>query len=143
MDALYRFRLDKDDFAARRNEFTASMGVPLLRLEVGYLSIDQQNLIDSQDPQDDFRDREEITLDIRSKFTDRWGVSASTRRDLTSGGGALQHGAFLSYKDDCFEFRANYSRTFTRDRDVRPTDTISLRIALKTLGELQTSRGVN
>ena len=73
MDALYRFRFDKDDFAARRNEFTASMGVPLLRLEVGYLSIDQQNLIDPQDPQDDFRDREEITLDIRSKFTDRWG----------------------------------------------------------------------
>tara|TARA_B100000674_G_scaffold496519_1_gene526961 strand:- start:2351 stop:4540 length:2190 start_codon:yes stop_codon:yes gene_type:complete len=143
VDALYRFRLDKDDFAARRNEFTASMGVPLLRLEVGYLSIDQQNLIDSQDPQDDFRDREEITLDIRSKFTDRWGVGASTRRDLTSGVGALQHGAFLSYKDDCLEFRANYSRTFTRDRDVRPTDTISLRIALKTLGELQTSSGVN
>ncbi|MGB0630205.1 MAG: LPS-assembly protein LptD [Alphaproteobacteria bacterium] len=143
VDALYRFRLDKEDFAARRNEVAALIGVPLLRLDVGYLSIDQQNLIDSQEPQDDFRDREEITLGVRSKITDRWTLGASTRRDLTSGGGTLRHAAFFSYEDDCFAFRADYTRTFTRDRDVAPSDTILFRIVLKTLGEVQTSSGVN
>ena len=143
IDALYRFRLDKDDFAARRNEVTASMGVPLFRLDVNYLAIDQQNLIDSQDPQDDFRDREEITFGFTSEITGRWKLGANSRRDLTSGGGSLRHDMFLSYEDDCFEFRADYSRTFTRDRDVAPSDTILFRIVLKTLGEVQTSSGFN
>ena len=143
IDALYRLRLDKDDFSARRNEVRATFGVPLLKLDINYLSIDQQNLIDSQDPQDDFRDREEITIGFTSEITNRWKMGASTQRDLTSGGGSLQHGMFLSYQDDCFEFRTDYSRTFTRDRDVAPTDTILFRIVLKTLGEVQTSSGVN
>lgn len=143
VDALYRFRLDKDDFTARRNEVSASMGAPWLRLQIDYLSIDQQNLIDSQDPQDDFRDREEIALALHSEITDRWKIGASTRRDLNSGGGSLRHRLFFSYEDDCFEFRTNYSRTFTRDRDVAPTDTILFRVVLKTLGEVQTSSGVN
>ena len=84
---MYRFRLDKTISLAGETNLQRRW-VYRLRLEAGYLSIDQQNLIDSQDPQDDFRDREEITPDIRSKFTGRWGIGASTRRDLTTGGGA-------------------------------------------------------
>ncbi|MEE2997896.1 MAG: LPS assembly protein LptD [Pseudomonadota bacterium] len=143
INALYRFRVDKDDFSARRNEVTASAGVPLLHGTINYLSIDQQNLIDSQEPQDDFRDREEITFSLRSNITDHWMVRASTHRDLTSGGGALSHGFSLMYEDDCFKFRTDYSRAFTRDRDVAPTDTILFRFVFKTLGEVETSRGVN
>lgn len=143
VDALYRFRFDKDDFSARRNELTASGGVPLLRFSLNYLSIDQQNFIDSQEPQDDFRDREEVTLSLNSKFNNHWRFGASTQRDLTTGGGALKHGLLFMYEDDCFKFRADYSRSFTRNRDVGPTDTILFRFVLKTLGEVETSRGVN
>lgn len=143
VNALYRFRLDKDSFSPRRNELQGSVGVDALRLNVNYLSIDQQNLSDILDPEDEFRDREEIAFGFTSQVTDRWRFGADTRRDLTSGGGSLRHGAFLNYEDDCFQFQVNYARTFTRDRDVQPTDTILFRIVFKTLGEVTTSTGAN
>ncbi len=143
VNALYRFRLNKDDFTPRRNELQATVGVPKFRLAVNYLSIDQQNLSDILDPEDEFRDREEISVGFTSQATKRWSSGANTRRDLASGGGALRHGAFLSYADECFKFRLDYNRAFTRDRDVKPSDTIMFRIVFKTLGEAGTSTGVN
>lgn len=143
VNALYRFRLDKDSFAPRRNEVQASVGVPALRFDVNYLSVDQQNISDVLDPEDEFRDREEITFGFTSQVTDRWRFGANTRRDLTNGGGSLRHGAFLSYEDDCFHFQTDYSRTFFRDRDVKPSDTIMFRIVFRTLGEVTTSTGAN
>ena len=142
-DALYRFRLKKDNLNARRNELAASVGIPVFRINLNYLSIDQQNLVDTQDPAGDFRDREEITMGLKSEIKDRWEIGLNTRRDLTSGGGSRRHGSFLSYEDECFVFRTDYSRTFTQDRDVDPADTILIRFALKTLGEIQTSAGLN
>jgi LPS-assembly protein len=132
VNALYRFRLDKDSFSPRRNELQGSVGVNALRLNVNYLSIDQQNLSDILDPEDEFRDREEITFGFTSQVTKRWRFGADTRRDLTSGGGSLRHGVFLNYEDDCFHFQVNYARTFTRDRDVQPSDTILFRVVFKT-----------
>ena len=143
INALYRFRLDKDDLAPRRNEVQATLGVPKFLLSVNYLSIDQQNLIDILDPEDEFRDREEISLGFSSQATERWRFGASTRRDLTTGGGSLRHGAFLNYEDECFLFQVDYSRTFTQDRDVKPSDTILFRVVFKTLGEVGTATGVN
>ena len=142
-NVLYRFRLDKDDLTPKRNEVQATVGVPKFRLNVNYLSIDQQNLTDILDPEDEFRDREEITVGFTSQATKRWRFGADTRRDLTSSGGSLRHGAFLSYEDECFQFQVDYARTFTRDRDVEPSDTILFRVVFKTLGEVGTSTGLN
>ena len=110
---------------------------------MNYLSLDQQNLSDILDPEDEFRDREEITFGFTSQVTDRWRFGANTRRDLTSGGGSLRHGAFLNYEDECFHFQVDYTRTFTRDRDIQPSDTIMFRVVFKTLGEVGTSTGAN
>ena len=143
VNALSRFRLDKDDLTPKRNEVEATVGVPKFRLEVNYLSMDQQNLADILDPEDEFRDREEITVGFSSQVTKRWRFGADTRRDLTSSGGSLRHGAFLSYEDECFQFQVDYARTFTRDRDVKPSDTILFRVVFNTLGEVGTSTGLN
>jgi LPS-assembly protein len=143
LNALYRFRLDKNGFSPKRNELEATIGVNALRLNVNYLSLDQQNLSDILDPEDEFRDREEITFGFTSQVTDRWRFGANTRRDLTSGGGSLRHGAFLNYEDECFHFQVDYARTFTRDRDIQPSDTIMFRVVFKTLGEVTTSTGAN
>jgi LPS-assembly protein len=143
VNALSRFRLDKDDLTPKRNEVEATVGVPKFRLKVDYLSMDQQNLTDILDPEDEFRDREEITVGFSSQVTKRWRFGADTRRDLTSSGGSLSHGAFLSYEDECFQFQVDYARTFTRDRDVKPSDAILFRVVFKTLGEVGTSTGLN
>ena len=143
VNALSRFRLDKDDLTPKRNEVEATVGVPKFRLKVNYLSMDQQNLTDILDPEDEFRDREEITVGFLSQVTKRWRFGADTRRDLTSNGGSLRHRAFLSYEDECFQFQVDYARTFTRDRDVKPSDTILFRVVFNTLGEVGTSTGLN
>ena len=121
----------------------ATLGVPKFRLNINYLSIDQQNSNDLLDPEDEFRDREEVTVGFSSQATKRWRFGANTRNDLTDGGGSLRHGAFLNYEDECFEFQLDYSRTFTRDRDVKPSDTILFRVVFKTLGEVGTSTVIN
>jgi len=143
LKTLYRFRLDKDSFTPKRNELESTLGVNALKLHVNYLSLDQQNLSDILDPEDDFNDREEITFGFTSQFTKRWHFGTSTRRDLTSGGGPLRHSAYLNYGDDCFNILVDYSRSFTRDRDIEPTDTIMFRITFKTLGEVAGTSGTN
>ena len=143
INALYRFRLDKDDFSSSRNELEGSVGTDSLRLDVNYLSIDQQEIDDALDPDDKFRDREEISLGLSSRLFDFYQFGINSHHDLTTGGGTLRHGAFFRYADDCFEFGVDYSRTFTRDRDVQPTDMIMFRVVFRTLGEVVTSTGVN
>ena len=50
------------------------------RFARSWLSVDRPAKPHRPRPQDDFRDREEITLDIRSKFTDRWGWREHAQR---------------------------------------------------------------
>ena len=143
INALYRFRLDKDDFSSSSNELRSSVGRNSFRLDVNYLSIDQQEIEDALDPEDKFGNREQISLGLSSRLFDFYQLGINTRRDLTSGGGTLRHGAFFRYADECFEFGLDYSRTFTRNRDVQPTDTIMFQVIFRTLGEVATSTGVN
>ena len=139
LSALYRFRLDKDNFEARRNELQASVGVPWLNLNINYLSVNRKDWDDVSDPDDKFQDRDEIALGLTSQFTPKWQFGIDTRRNLASGGGVVRRGAFLTYKDDCLEFRTDYSRDYTVNRDIQPSDTIMFRLVLKTLGEFHTS----
>jgi LPS-assembly protein len=130
VDLLYKTRLDKDDLNARRTELGASVGPPALRTGINYIFFEQT---------DDFPDREELTFSVSSKVTDSWSIAANTRRDLTPGGGTLSYGGSLTYTCDCMTVSINYSRTFTRDRDVSPDQSVFVQINLKTLGEFGTS----
>ena len=71
---------------------------------------------------------------IHSKITTTWSLAASTRRNLQPGGGSLNHRIRLDYEDDCFAFGASFTRTFTEDRDVRPSDTLFFQVSFKHLG---------
>ena len=42
----------------------------------------------------------------------------------------------LTYEDECVIFTTTGSRTFFEDRDIEPTDQISLNIILKTIGSI-------
>lgn len=143
LDALYRFRLDKDDLSPTRNELQATAGVPLFRVSLNYLFIEQQTITDFVSTSDEFKDREELSVGLASQISKLWSIGMSTRHDLEEDGGSLNRNAYLQYEDECFTFRADFTRNFTRDRDVRPSDTILFRFALKTLGEFQTQASAN
>lgn len=127
----YRFRVSKENLRAQRSELSAQIGPPALNLTADYIFIDQNA------GSGEFADREEITAALASRLTTAWSVRASIRRDLTSGGGSLNHGFSLTYDCDCFTFTASFLRSFTRDRDLKPTDTIMFRLLFKTLGEIK------
>jgi LPS-assembly protein len=131
LNLLYRFRLDKDGFEPRRNEVTTVLGPRALQFGATYTFIEEA-------AGSEFPDREEISLSLASQLTQRWFAAAGTRHNLADNGGALNHSARIVYADDCFGIQADYVRTFTEDRDVRPSQTILFRVFLKTLGAIQT-----
>ena len=130
VDLLYKTRFDKDSFRARRTEITTVAGPRAFKIDFNYVFFARNN---------EFADREEITGGVTSQITDRWSARVDTRRDLTSGGGALSYGASLIYECDCMNFELKYRRNFTQDRDVPPTESLLFRMTLKSLGQVSSA----
>ena len=132
LDLIYRFRIDASDLQPRRNELRVGAGPDAFRLDLDYVFFDPVG------EDSEFSGREEVFARLSSKFAKYWSASVDTRRDLTSGGaGVLSYGASLGYADECIIADLNFVRTFTRDRDIPPTDAVFLRVTLKNLGQLQ------
>jgi LPS-assembly protein len=129
-DLLYKTRIDKDSFRARRTELTTSAGPRALKLDLNYVFFDRTR---------EFPDREEVTAGLTSQITERWSARVETRRDLTSNGGTLSYGASLFYRCDCMDFDLRYQRDFTQDRDVPPTESLIFRIVFKSLGQVSSA----
>ncbi len=121
----YRFALDKDTYKAHRNEFGFQFGKPWLTFGASYRSIDNNQFLVSS---------EEGQAAMSLPLTDRWSIHTEARRNFTidefvsAGGGIL-------YKNECFNLLLDTQRNFSRDRDIEPTTTYMLQIALKNLGE--------
>ena len=67
-----------------------------------------------------------------------WSTNLSGVRDLSATGGQRSMGLGLVYEDECLTFETSLSRMFYQDRDLRPTDAIMFRLALKNLGDVGT-----
>ena len=128
----YRFRIDKDDFSARRNELAVNAGPSILKFNLNY------SFFDEGSGSGEFSDREEVSYGFSSQFTKSWSLSASTRRDLQLSN-TIEQGVGLKFECDCFTMKLNFIRTFTQDRDVKPSDTIFLQLIFKNLGEIYTN----
>ena len=135
LDVLYRFRVDNASLSMRHSELQGSAEISPVRLDLGHLLIKEQGVGVPVDPDYPFDEREEIRAELSSGFAEYWRSGVNFHRDLVGGGRSLRHGAYLMYDDECFHFRIDYSRKFTRNRLLRPQDTIFLRVGLKTLGE--------
>ena len=123
----YRVRLDKDDLSVERSELGFDFGLGRLRLDGDYLRRAGREAGERLD------DREELTLRLTAGLGGGVRLVGSMRRDLFAGR-AVSQGIGLDYRDDCLTARLSFTRDFTRDRDIRPTDSVFLRIGLDTLG---------
>jgi LPS-assembly protein len=130
-DLLYKTRFDHGSFRARLNEVSTVFGPRALKLDLDYVFFDQTSEFNE--------DREEVLAGLTSQITDRWRARIQTRRDVTSGGGTLSYGGSLVYECDCMNFELEYSRNFTRDRDIPPVEALTFRITLKSLGQFGSS----
>ena len=132
VDLLYRFRLDRQTLAPRRHEVQFAAGPPSFRVGVDYLFFDAN----ASNPE--FGTREEVTARARVQLTQFWSVAARTRWDLSDDGGPLEHGASLTYQDECILVTSDLSRRFTSDRDVDASTEFFVRVVFKLLGEVET-----
>ena len=130
-DLAYRFRLTRQNFAARRNEIELASGPEAVRINIVYA------LLEEQIPASDttaFANREEIVAAAEARLTSFWRVNVGSRRDLTGSGGTINWNTGVTYEDECFFFATRVNKNFTRDRDVQPETSLLFTIRLKHLG---------
>ncbi len=132
LDFLYRFRFDPDNFRAARSEVTLAAGPPNLRLGINYLFVGEEA------GTGEFGDREEISGNLFYRLNRNWSAAADIRQDLTADGGILSSSFGITYQDECFLINTAFRRSFTRDRDLEPSDTVFVQLVFKHLGEFQT-----
>ena len=131
LNLIYRTRFASDNFSPKRNEVTLRAGVPAFKASTNYVFIESQE--DSE-----FSGREEINFSMNSKLNRFWQAGFSGVHDLATGE-ARQYSASLIYENECVVFTTKASRTFFEDRDLQPTDQVTVKVTLKTLGEIRTS----
>lgn len=123
-----RFRLDRETLSLRRNEITTAIGTSNYGIDITYLSLERELTAD------ELTDREEINLSAQARLSRYWRATAQTRQDLGSDGGTLSSGIALLFGNECLNASVNFDRDFTRDRDVQPSTSFTVRIRLKHLG---------
>ena len=139
-DITHRFRVDKSNFAVRRNEIDMTFGSDETYLQVGYLRLNR-----NVDPSiEDLRDKEEVRLAGRWKFRRYWSLFGATVIDLTnksedplslaSGFEPVRHRLGIDYEDDCITFGVQWRRDYERIGTFRKGSTFALHFALKNLG---------
>jgi LPS-assembly protein len=135
----HRFRLDKDNFAVRRNEIDATVGSRSTYVQVGYLKLNRDiNTVE------DLADREEVRLAGRVRVARYWSVFGSTIIDLTSakedplttsdGFDPIRHRLGIAYDDDCLSIAVTWRRDYQPTGDARRGNTFLFRLAFRNLG---------
>lgn len=136
----HRFRLDKDNFAIRRNEVDATVGSRSTYVQVGYLRLNR----DIGPTLEDLADREEVRLAGRLRLARYWSLFGSTIIDLTDknedplaisdGFEAIRHRLGLAYDDDCLSIAVTWRRDYQPTGDARRGNTFLFRLEFKNLG---------
>ena len=127
----YRTQFNTSKALFRRNEVLAKIGIPAFSIRADYRQIDALG-------SNEFMGRKDISLGFSSQLSRTWHLSGSALHDLANGE-TRDFDLGLVYEDECFIVATSLNRSFFRDRDLTPTDTIMVRISLKTLGDFQAS----
>jgi LPS-assembly protein len=139
IDITDRFRLDKDNFAVRRNEVDLTVGTTQTYAQVGYLRLNRDI-----DPNiEDLRDREELRFAARVLFARYWSVFGATVIDLTDksedplsqadGFDPVRNRLGILYEDECLSLGLSWRRDYGQVGAFRKGSTFSLSLALKGL----------
>jgi LPS-assembly protein len=137
IDFTERFRVDKDNFAVRRNEIDLTVGTTQTYAQIGYLRLNR-----NVDPTiEDLRDVEELRLAGRVLFSRYWSVFGATVIDLTdrtddplaltSGFDPVRSRVGIQYEDDCLQLGVTWRRDYERIGTFRTGSTFAIHLALK------------
>lgn len=136
VDLHYSARFNHNNLNIKRSDTTLSVGKPVFRMNVDFVKI-PANLVDEaiQNGQT-LAASKQLGLSMSSQFTEFWTFEAATVRDFGLRSGPLSHSTSLNYQDECFGFSTVFSKSFFRDRDLRPDTSVRFILSFKNLGEV-------
>jgi LPS-assembly protein len=137
IDITHRYRIDKDNFAVRRNEIDLTVGTAQTYAQIGYLKLNR-----NIDPTiEDLRDKEELRVAARIKFNRYWSVFGASVIDLTDksedplsvadGWQPVRNRLGIEYEDECLQLGLTWRRDYERIGAFRKGSTFALHLALK------------
>lgn len=132
LDVLYRYRLDKNDLTLNRSETQLSMGPQSTRFSMSHL------LVEGSGADSEYGTREEISGRLTNQISKNFYSTIDARYRMNDPEGTVTYGGQFGYKDECTTIYLDARRNFSEDRDIKPTDSITLRFELKNLGGIGT-----
>jgi LPS-assembly protein len=140
LDLTHRFRIDKDNFAVRRNEIDLTIGTTQTYAQIGYLKLNR----DVDATIEDLRDVEELRVAGRILFARYWSVFGAAVVDLTDqtedplsmadGWEPVRDRLGIQYEDDCLQIGLTWKRDYERVGTFRAGNTFGIHLALKGIG---------
>ena len=140
INLTHRFRLDKDNFAVRRQELDATIGDHRTYAEVGYVKLNR----DISDELEDLQDREELRVAGRVAFARYWSLFGSAVVNLTDraedpsfssdGFQPLRVRLGAAYQDECLEIAVTWRRDYVASGDARKGNSFQIHFAFRNLG---------
>lgn len=121
----YRFGIDREDFTPNRSELATAFTYGRYGFNLNYLKVVDNAFLG---------DSEQAYGGVNFPIYEGLSGALGATRDLDSDQMLSQTGV-LTYQNECFNLSLIALRSFTRDRDLEPNTSISLRIGFKNLGE--------
>jgi LPS-assembly protein len=137
IDVTHRYRIDKNNFAVRRNEIDLTVGTAQTYAQVGYLRLNR-----NIDPTiEDLRDKEELRVAARILFSRYWSVFGASVIDLTDraedplsvadGWQPVRNRIGIEYEDECLQLGVTWRRDYEQIGTFRKGSTFAIHLALK------------
>jgi LPS-assembly protein len=137
IDITDRYRIDKNNFAVRRNEVDLTVGTTQTYAQVGYLKLNR-----NIDPTiEDLRDREELRVAARVLVQRYWSIFGASVIDLTNktedptstanGWQPVRSRLGIQYEDDCLQLGVTWRRDYERIGTFRKGSTFAIHLAFK------------
>lgn len=140
IDITHRYRIDKNNFAIRRNEVDLTVGTNQTYVQIGYLKLNR----DIDPTIEDLRDKEELRVAARVMFARYWSVFGASVIDLTDksedplsladGWQPVRNRLGIEYEDDCLALGVTWRRDYEQIGAFKKGSTFAIHLALKGLG---------
>jgi LPS-assembly protein len=132
LNVFYRFRLNKDDLAARSQEAGTSFGPDSLRISASFIAIQPNVSTIATTP----TTSAQVSGSITAQLTRYWSLALVDTRSIGGDGSTINSGVTATYHDDCFAVVTSVTQSGIRVGDVRPGVSVLLTLVFKNLGEV-------
>jgi len=133
----YGFRLDHSTLTPQSQDASLSVGAPIFRPYLRYISAYQTDTTGVID------EVEEATVGFDSKFQKYWTLSGAHTQAFQPQPGPRRTNLTLSYADECFIFGITAAHDDTQRADIGSGTSIVFHFFLKNLGGIHTDSGGN